>query len=307
MKKILVIYYSQTGQLTEIVHSVTSSLKADKEFVLKYEELRPKDPYPFPWRGKQFFQVFPESVAGIPCQLEPLQNDPNENYDLIILAYQVWYLSLSIPVNSFLLSEEVERIIRGKPVVTVIGARNMWVLTHEYVKEKIKKAGGNLVGNIVLLDKAPNLISVVTIIRWLVKGQREGKGIWGKVFPRAGVSEADIHESSKYGPILADSCKRNDYRELQEKWVELGAVVPDPVLISIEKRGHMMFKIWSMIILKKGSYGDPRRILRLNIFKYYLFAVIFLVSPVASLIFYLVHAINRKRTRKMIRYYAGLA
>lgn len=306
MKKILVIYYSQTGQLTEIVHSVTSSLKAEEEFVLRFEELRPKDPYPFPWRGKDFFQVFPESVAGIPCEMEPLQNDPNEQYDLIILAYQVWYLSVSIPVNSFLLSEEAKRIMQGKPVVTILGPRNMWVMTHEDVREKIGKAGGHLVGNIVLLDKAPNLISVVTIIRWLIKGRREGKGLWGKVFPRAGVSEADIRESSKYGPLLADACRRNDYRTLQEKLVERGAVSPNPVLISIEKRGRMMFKIWSRIILKKGPYGDPGRIPRLNLFKYYLFAVIYLVSPIASVIFFLVHGINRKRTQRMIRYYAGI-
>ncbi len=306
MKKILVIYYSQTGQLTEIVHTIASSMKEDDDIQVTFEELKPKDPYPFPWSGKQFFQVFPESVAGIPCELEPLQYNPEEQYDLVILAYQVWYLSLSIPVNSFLVSEEARRIMQGKPVVTIIGPRNMWVMTHEDVKEKISNAGGHLVGNIVLLDKAPNLISVVTIIRWLVKGKREGKGIWGKLFPRAGVSEADVRDSSKYGPILADACKRNDYRDLQKKLVELGAVVPDPVLISIEKRGRMMFKIWSKIILKKGSYGDPGRTPRLNLFKYYLFAVIYLVSPIGSLIFYLVHGINRRRTRKMIQYYAGI-
>ncbi len=307
MKRILVIYYSQTGQLTEIVHAVTASLQADEEFVLKFEELKPKDPYPFPWSGKQFFQVFPESVAGITCELEPLQHNPDEHYDLIILAYQIWYLSPSIPVSSFLQSEEAKKILLGKPVATIIGSRNMWAMAHENVKEKIGHAGGHLVGNIVLLDKAPNLISVITIIRWLVKGKREGKGIWGRLFPRAGVSEADIRESTKYGIVLADSCERNDYQELQKKWVDLGAVLPDPVLISIEKRGHMMFKIWSRIILKKGPYGDPGRDFWLKVFKYYLFTVIFLVSPIASVIFYLAHAINRKKTRQLIRYYSGIA
>ncbi len=306
MKKILVIYYSQTGQLTEIVQTVTSSLKADENILVDFGELKPRDPYPFPWSGKQFFQVFPESVAGIPCEMESLQIDPKEHYDLIILAYQVWYLSLSIPVNSFLLSEEAKKIMQGKPVVTIIGPRNMWVMTHEDVKEKISKAGGRNVGNIVLLDKAPNLISVVTIIRWLVKGKREGRGVWGKIFPRAGVSETDVRESSKYGPLLADALNRNDYQGLQQRLVELGAVVPDPVLISIEKRGRMMFKIWSKFILQKGPYGDPGRTPRLNMFKYYLFAVIYLVSPIGSIIFYLVHGMNRRRTKRMIRYYSGI-
>jgi hypothetical protein len=307
MKKILVLYYSQTGQLTEIVNAVTSSLKSDEELMLNIKELKPKNPYPFPWSGKQFFQVFPESVAGIPCELESLQHNSDEHYDLIILAYQIWYLSPSIPVNSFLQSDEAKSIFPGRPVVTLIGSRNMWVMAHENVKEQIKQAGGQIVGNIVLLDKAPNLISVITIIRWLIKGKREGKGIWKKLFPRAGVSEGDVRESSKYGTILSDYCKKDDYQGLQEKLVNLGAVSPDPVLISLEKRGHMMFRIWARIILKKGSYGDPNRDPWLKLFKYYLFTVLFLVSPIASVLFYLVHAINRKKTRELICYYSGIA
>ena len=86
-----------------------------------------------------------------------------------------------------------------------------------------------------------------------------------------------------------------------------GGVILNPVLMSIEKRGYMMFKIWAKLILKKGTYGDPRREFRLRLFKYYLFAVIFLVSPIASGIFYLVHMINRKHTRKLIQYYSGIS
>ena len=99
MKKVLVIYYSQTGQLTEIVSSITSELKNSEEFELIYEEIQPKTPYPFPWTGKQFFQAFPESVQEIPCELYPVKCDPVEQYDLVILAYQIWYLSPSIPVT----------------------------------------------------------------------------------------------------------------------------------------------------------------------------------------------------------------
>src|SRR5512138_3283319 len=103
MKRILIIYYTQTGQLKEIIDSVVAPLKNDCQ--LFYEELKPVPAFPFPWSGKSFFQAFPESVKEIPCELEPFKNNPDENYDLVILAYQVWYLSPSIPVNSFLQTE----------------------------------------------------------------------------------------------------------------------------------------------------------------------------------------------------------
>jgi hypothetical protein len=306
MKKILVLYYSQTGQLTEIVNSVTTELKNDREVELTFEKIQPKDPYPFPWTGKQFFQAFPESVKEIPCELNPITCETNTRFDLVILAYQIWFLSPSIPISSFLKTDEAKKIFNGCPILTIIGCRNMWVMAHERIKEQISKLGGRLVGNIVLIDRAPNLISVVTIIRWLVNGRREGKGVFKKLFPRAGVSQKDVTDSRKYGRDILNALKDGEFNELQKRLVEKKAVEIKPVLVSIEKRGYMMFKIWAKLVLRKGTYNDPNRATLLVFFKYYLFAVIFLVSPLASVIFYLIHLINREKTRKSIRYYSGI-
>ncbi|UCG26670.1 MAG: hypothetical protein JSV24_06725 [Bacteroidales bacterium] len=306
MKRILIIYYSQTGQLTEIVKSVTSSLKED-EFSLIFEELRPRLPYPFPWSGKQFFQVFPESVLEIPCELESFGFNEEDRFDMVILAYQIWYLSASVPFNSFLRSPEAAKLIKGKPVVTIIGSRNMWIMAQKKVRKKIKDLGGSLVGNIVLIDRAPNLISVITIIRWLIKGRREGRGGWKRLLPRAGVSEKDIKNAAKYGELIGRALREKGLKKLQENLVQNGAVEINPVLMSIEKRGHMMFRIWARQILNKGPYNDPARDPLLGLFKYYLFFVLFLVSPMASVVFFLLHKINRRNTRKKIRYYSGLS
>ena len=94
MKRALVIIYSQTGQLKKIVDSVTVRLREDFELV--FEELKPVPSYPFPWQGRQFFHVFPESVQEIPCVLEPFEFNPDQDFDLVILAYQVWF-SISLP------------------------------------------------------------------------------------------------------------------------------------------------------------------------------------------------------------------
>ncbi len=302
MKKALVVYFSQSGQAKEIADTIIKPLRS--EFDIVCEELKPIPSYPFPWTGMSFFQTFPESVQEIPCKLEPFSFDPEDNFDLVILAFQVWYLSPSIPINSFLQSPEAKKVMKDKPVITIQGVRNMWVMSQERIKKRIWEAGGKLVGNIVLKDKNPNLISVITIVRWMTKGEKHGKGIYSKIFPPAGVSEKDIHDSVKYGEIILQTFQDNTLAELQGKLVAERAVQINPVLASIEKRGLMMFKIWSKFILNKGDYNSPARIGRLKLFKYYLLAVIYLVSPVASLLFYLFHKINIRGTRKMIDYYS---
>ncbi|MFO7613271.1 MAG: hypothetical protein R6W71_01380 [Bacteroidales bacterium] len=302
MKKILVLYYTQTGQLRQIIDSVAAPLVG--EFQVIFEELKPDPPFPFPWNGMPFFQAFPESVKEIPCGMESLQVDPDEHFDLVILAYQVWYLSPSIPVSAFLQSPEAKKILNGRPVITLLGVRNMWVMAHERVKARMAEAGGRLVGNIVLNDPAPNLTSVITIVRWMMKGEKGAFRKFGLRFPEAGVPEASIEKAFVYGEIIKDSLLKSSFDNLQSNLISAGAVKIDPVLTSIEKRGKMMFGIWAKMILKKGGYNDPEREGRLRLFKYYLFSVIYLVSPFASCAFRLYYSLNRRAASRIIRKYS---
>lgn len=303
MKKVLIVYYSQTGQLKNIIDAVAEPLKTECQ--LFFEELKPVTDFPFPWTGMSFFQTFPESVQEIPCQLEPFKNDPELDYDLIILAYQVWYLSPSIPVNSFLKSAAAKKFLNGKPVITLLGVRNMWIMAQERVKTMIADAGGKLAGNIVMNDPTGNLTSVVTIVRWMTTGEKAPFRWMGKRFPAAGVPEEVIGRGSELGGIILYYVLSDNYKELQMRLVEKGAVAVDPVLYRIEKTGKRIFGIWSKLILKKGKYNELSRTGRLKAFKYYLFAVIFLVSPIVSGINRLLFFFNPGAAKKIISKYSS--
>lgn len=303
-KKALVVYYSQTGQLRQIIDAVTGPLAED--FELHYEELRPRPAFPFPWHGMTFYQAFPESVQEIPCALEPFSFDPDEDFDLVILAYQPWYLSPSIPFTAFLQSPEAAKVLNGRPVVTILGCRNMWVMAHERVKTRIRNMGGRLVGNIVLVDPNKNLVSVVTIVRWMLKGQKHGVGLYGKLFPVAGVTDSDIAGSARFGESILHAFASGSLEGLHHDLMSKGAVVIKPGLLSIEKRGFMMFRPWSKFVLKKGRAGDPAREGRLKMFRAYLFTVIYLVSPVGGAVIWLFHALTPGRTRRQIEKYSKL-
>ena len=101
MKKILVVSYSQTGQLASLVENFTKPLANDEDFELVFKNIEPKVKYPFPWNVLNFMEIFPEAAHLEPCELKDIEDDEND-YDLIILAYSVWFLSPSIPISSFL-------------------------------------------------------------------------------------------------------------------------------------------------------------------------------------------------------------
>ena len=86
-KNLLVVQYSQTGQLSRVVDSIIEPLKASNDVNVTCVTVKPLDPYPFPWPFFRFFDVFPESVYLDPPPIEALDLDPESQFDLVILAY----------------------------------------------------------------------------------------------------------------------------------------------------------------------------------------------------------------------------
>jgi len=302
MKRILVIYYSQSGQIKDILNSVLKDAEANS-VEIDFVKIEPEQDYPFPWQpSSTFYDVFPESVKSIDIPIKALNVKNYEQYDLIILGLQVWYLSPSIPISSFLKTEDAENILKDKPVMTVYGTRNMWVSANKTVKKLIKNAGGNMVGNIVLSDKHHNLISVITIVRWLINGKKEAS----KYFPEAGVSNSDIQSASKFGNPILNSVKENNFSNLQNELLKLNAVHIDYHIMKTELTGKRIFHIWANLILKKGKNNPKRRKRLLTLFSYYLFFVLYVVSPFASLIFRIIKLIFPKKVRKELIQHTSL-
>ena len=82
MKRVLVVYYTQSGQLKEIIDSVLSPLT---EVTIDFLPIDTATPFPFPWTDDTFFDAFPESYLQIPQPLQPF-NLPHTDYDLVIFG-----------------------------------------------------------------------------------------------------------------------------------------------------------------------------------------------------------------------------
>jgi len=299
-KNILVIYYSQTGQLEDIVRNIAKPFEAQKEkYDVTYYNIQLKEDFPFPWPGDVFFNTFPESYLQIPKEiLPPSEEILNKKYDLVLFGYQVWYLTPSIPIISFLKSGYAERILKDTPVVTISGTRNMWMLSQEKLKVYLRDLQAKLVGNIALVDRHDNYTSVLTILRWLTTGQKEKSGM----LPAAGVSDEEIAGSVKYGEIIERHFNNNDLNNLQPDLVKNGAIEIRAFLVRVEKVGNKIFTVWSNLIIKKKE----KRPLLIKFFKVYLMAAIWIISPVVLVLHLLTTPIFWFKRQKQKRYLQGI-
>src|SRR5258708_4419327 len=104
MKRVLVVQYSQTGQLARIAKRLLSPWAGAGPGRLAGEGRGPRRRFPSPGSLWRFFDVRRESVLLAPPALEPLSVRPDEQFDLVVLAYQVWFLAPSGPITAFLKS-----------------------------------------------------------------------------------------------------------------------------------------------------------------------------------------------------------
>lgn len=272
MFKILAINYSQSGQLNEIVDNFLIPIKNDSNFDIDRIVFDLEKPFPFPWTNDAFFDAMPESVKEIEQPLQKI-NYKHEKYDLVIFGYQPWFLSPSIPSSSILQNEEFKQRIENSEVITLVGARNMWLNSQESVKTYLKEANATLIGNVPLIDKTNNFISAITILYWMLSGKKEK---FLGIFPKPGVSDEEIKEMSTFGNIFLKAQKTGELKHLQEKFLATNKIKISTSLMFVELRGKELFKIWAKLVLSK----EKARKFWITLYKYYLLFAFFIVAPI---------------------------
>jgi len=296
-KKVLAVFYSQSGQLEQIIDHFTMPFTRAGASVEKLH-IYPEHPYPFPWTGKSFFSVMPDCVLQVPGKLQPYSFKESK-YDLIILGYQPWFLSPSIPSNTILFDPKFREMAKNTPVITITGARNMWLSAMEKIKPVLKNLDAHLVGNIALVDRHHNFVSFVTIFYWMFKAKKER---FLNLFPIPGVSEQDILNTKAYGEAAMPYLEKGNWQGFQEEMVKQGAVPVKYALMFIESKARKIFKVWAGLISRR-----KKKDAWLVAFKYYLLIALFIAAPIiltVDAIFFkpfLSGRINRQK-----QYYSGV-
>ncbi|MDX1298203.1 MAG: dialkylresorcinol condensing enzyme [Pseudomonas sp.] len=300
MRQVLIVHFSQTGQLDRLAQSVCAPLQ-QADIQLDFLQLQPAQPYPFPWPFLDFFRIFPETVLLRPQPLLPMAVDPSKRYDLVILAYQVWFLSPSQPMTAFLASPEAAQLLKDTPVVTLIGCRNMWLMAQEKVKTRLSQLGARLVDNIALADACGTAASFLATPLWLFTGRQKPYG-W---VPRAGIAETEIAAASRFGEAMAQRLMANERPIEQPMLRGLGAVRIDEKLIASEQVGNRSFQLWSRLLVALGPQNSRRRAAGLLVYIVFLLCLIVTVVPLSALLKKLLAPLLKERTQRQKAYFAG--
>lgn len=300
-KRLLVIYFSQTGQVEQAVRATLAPLESVAE--LQYASLRPVQPYPYPWTYRQFLEAFPDAVLGVTRPVHPLDIDDAAHFDLVVLAYQPWFLSISTPVLSFLESAQGQALLKGRPVVTLLACRNMWLTSQARLQSVLAQTGAHLVGQIAFADRAANLVSLVTVLAYLLKGV---SGRLLGIFPPYGIGRTDLEQlAPRIGRCLGKHLVSGAWETLQAELAGAGAAQVHPQLMLLESRASRMFRLYARFIAARPA-GSAARLRRIRLFGVLLPIGIILFSPVATVATHVLRLVRGRHVEAEVRRHTRL-
>lgn len=246
----VVYLYSQTGQLREVADAWTAPLVA-RGWDVRWVDVEPLVTFPFPWPIRRFFGLFPAAVdPGALVELaEPAGGFDTEPEELVILAYQVWYLAPSLPIRSLVKTHPES--VRNREVVSLIACRNMWYSAAIEMAGLLQSAGARSVRVVAATDTRRQSTSLVTTLHWLLTGSRE-PFLW---FGRPGVGDAELARVASAGRCVAESgqCPQS-----------AAPVVPS--LAAADLLAGTVFRRWGVTVRSVSRIGALARAASLAIF-----------------------------------------
>jgi hypothetical protein len=279
MTRILLLYYSQSGEAGRVAETLASSL-LDPDVDLVMVRLRPRQEYPFPWRNVgRFFSILPQCHLGPLPELETPGFDPDQKYDLVIFVYQVWFLTPSLPVQAFLKSNYA-RVLRDTKVLTVSVSRNMWHWASEMMKRLLAETGARHIDNVAVTHQGPAWATFVTTPRALLLGKKDG--FWG-IFPPAGLDERELDRVTRFGKAILQRRDRLHQPEALPLLTGLGAVPIQSRYLLPELIGWYWFRGWAHLIRFLGRLGTVPRMAGVYLFVAFLLFMIVVVMPLTML------------------------
>lgn len=277
MRKILIIYYSQSGSTLQAAQSFLNPLKTIPDVEIIWEKISPEVDYNYPWKPYQFLDVFPECINQEAPAIKMPNFDPSDRFDLVVLAYQVWYLAPSLPIQGFLKSE-YSKVLKNSKIITLICCRNMWHSASETMKKMIKDVGGIHIENIVLTHQGHPLATFITTPRMILTGKKDS---FMGVLPPGGFRDHEIDSLSRFGEVIAKNIDNLGNSSLLKKLepvsVNRGYIIPEQI-------GRILYRPWAKLARLFGVRGSWTRAPIIILFALQLVLLIPMVLFISGLI-----------------------
>jgi multimeric flavodoxin WrbA len=208
--RVLLLYYSYTGQSLKVLEAAGEVFrergcevrKAEIEFTdQRYAERFSRFPMRRVW--PDMLSVLPAQKRGATGEIRTPDTVRNDDYDLICIGSPTWWQTVSMPMRSFLKSEEARKILAGKPFAVFVVCRQYWQENFMAVRELAEKQGGRYVDGMHFTYPGDTLRSLLSLTSYLGSGEYRDRYL-GVRIPSTNVQPEQLEQTRTFAAALAD-------------------------------------------------------------------------------------------------------
>lgn len=207
MAHVLALYTSLTHQTERIVLTVAEALERGGHHVTR-EKLEPVVPMPLPVPPEMLGRLLKQALTGAwpVVPLQPLRASVDTPYELILLGYQPWYMTPSVPMHSFLKGPQAQ-LLRGRAVIGLLSCRALYARASGLFEQWVSEAGGSVLEQRVWTDQDKRPTNFASLGHMLKHGQDPQSGPLTRLLKPFGVGETGLARAQSYGESLSTRLK----------------------------------------------------------------------------------------------------
>jgi menaquinone-dependent protoporphyrinogen IX oxidase len=208
--RVLLLYYSYTGQSQKVLEAAGEVFRArgcevdtaQIEFTdQKYGEKFARFPMRRVW--PDMMSVLGAQKRGETGEIKIPDAARDGDYDLICIGSPTWWQTVSMPMRSYLKSDEARKVLSDKPFAVFVVCRQYWRENLEAVRELAAQQGGRYVDEIHFTYPGDSLRSMLSLTSYLGSGEYRQKYL-GLRIPPTNVQPEQLEQTRIFAGRLAD-------------------------------------------------------------------------------------------------------
>jgi menaquinone-dependent protoporphyrinogen IX oxidase len=208
--RVLLLYYSYTGQSQKVLEAAGEVFrergcevdKAEIEFTdQRYAEKFSRFPMRRVW--PDMLSVLGAQKRGETGEIRTPDTVRDGDYDLVCIGSPTWWQTVSMPLRSFLKSDEARKLFFGKPFAVFVVCRQYWRENLTAVRQLAEQQGGQYVDEVHFTYPGDPLRSMLSLTSYLGSGEYRDRYL-GIRIPATNVQPEQLEQTRGFAGSLAD-------------------------------------------------------------------------------------------------------
>ncbi len=208
--RVLLLYYTYTQQSPRVAEAMADVFRERgcevRQAAIVFTDKRYAERFSrFPLRHAylDIFGMLPAQLRGATGKIQIPDDAQEGDYDLICVGSPTWFFRPSVPIRSYLKSEQARRILDGKRFTAFVVCRRYWSINLRSVKKLGTEQGGKYVNGTHFSFAGGQVRSLLSLLSCFGKGENRERYLRVKI-PPSGLKPDYVEQAKAFANELAD-------------------------------------------------------------------------------------------------------